>query len=64
MKSIIGTIIIFISLYIMLSTGIFRFFAQESITIFALTAIFIMFIVALIVLGIPHFKKKGESNDK
>jgi len=64
MKSIIGTFMIFLVLYIMLTTGVFRFLAQESVTVFALSAIFIMLAVAFIVLGAPNFKKKGESDDK
>jgi len=64
MKSVIVTIIMFIAIYIMLVTGIFDFLAQKSVTMFALGAIAIMFIVAIIVLGFPLFKKKGKTDDE
>ena len=64
MKSVIGTIIIFIGLYVIITNDVLSFFAQKSVTIFAISAIAVMLIVAVLVLGLPFSKKKGGHHDK
>ena len=67
MKSVIGTIIIFIGLYFTISNAIvgdvLDFFAQKSFFIFAVGAIITMLCVAVVVLGLPG-KKKGGHHEK
>lgn len=62
MKSVMGTIIIFIGLSIIIYSGILGFLAQESVFIFAVSAIVVMLIIAVVVLGSP-FKKRGDYHD-
>ena len=64
MKSVIGTIIMFIALYVVITNDVLSFFAQKSVTVFAVGAIAIMLIVAVLVLGLPFSKKKGGHHDK
>lgn len=64
MKSVIGTIIIFIGLYVVITNDILGFFAQKSVTVFAICAIAVMLIVAVLVLGLPFSKKKGGHHDE
>ncbi|MBR1374329.1 hypothetical protein IJ556_07785 [bacterium] len=63
MKSVIGTIVIFIGIYVIVRNDILAFFAQDSFFIFALCSIVIMLIVAVTVLGLPKFGKRGEHDD-
>ena len=63
MKSIFGTIIIFIGLYIMLYFDIFGFFAQSWVLVSAVGLVLFMLILAVFVIGIPK-KEKGGQNDK
>jgi len=62
MRSIIGTIIMFIAIYVIVTSNILSFFAQKSFTIFAISSVVVMLIVAVIVLGVPS-RKKGEDHD-
>lgn len=64
MKSIIGTIIMFIAVYVIVTSNILSFFAQDSFTIFAISAVVIMLIVAIIVLGLPGKKRGGYHEEK
>lgn len=64
MKSVAGMILVFIGLYIILYGDVFSFFAQSSVTYFAIGSIFILLILALFVLGLPKIKNGGGSNDK
>ncbi len=63
MRSVIGTIIIFIGIYVVMANDILSFFAQKSTLIFAVCAVIFMLIIAMLVLGLPH-KKGGENHDK
>lgn len=66
MKSVIGTIIVFILLYLFISNAVIgdvlNFFAQKSFSIFAVGSVVAMLIVSVIVLGFP--KKKGGHHEK
>ena len=64
MKSVIGTIIIFIGLYILGMTGVFNFFAQDFILPILSGVIVALLIVAVLILGVPNRNKKGENHDK
>ena len=64
MKSVAGMIIVFIGLYIILYGDVFSFFAQSSVTYFAVGAIIVMLLLALFVLGLPKINKGGDSDDK
>lgn len=64
MKSVIGTIIVFIGLYVVITSDILSFFASDSVFIFAIGAIAVMLIVAVLVLGLPFSKKKGGHHDE
>lgn len=64
MKSVIGIIIVFIVLYIILTNGVFDFFAHDAVFIFAVSAVVAMLIISVIVLGIPTFKKRGKNHDE
>jgi len=61
MKSIIGTIIMFIAIYVIVTSNVLSFFAQKSFTVFAIGSVVFMLVVALVVLGLP--KKKGGNHD-
>lgn len=63
MKSILGTIIIFLGLYIILYFDIFGFFAQSWMFYIALGLVLFMLVLAFVVLRKP-LKKKGGQNDK
>lgn len=63
MRSVFGTIIIFIALYIILYFDIFGFLAQSWVLYTAIGLVFVMLILALFILGLPG-KKKGGHNDK
>lgn len=64
MKSVVGTIIIFIGLYILMMTGVFNFLAQDFIFPVIMGVIIALLIVAVFVLGVPKKNKKGEHHDK
>jgi amino acid transporter len=64
MKSVVGTIIIFIGLYILMMTGVFNFLAQDFIFPVIMGVIIALLIVAVFVLGVPKKIKKGEHHDK
>lgn len=64
MKSVAGMFIVFIGLYIIVYSDVFSFFAQSSVTIFAISSAIAMLILALFVLGLPRIRKRGDSNDK
>jgi len=66
MKSVIGTIIIFIGVYVIVTSDILSFFAQKSFTVFAIGSVVTMLIIAFIVLGLPKKTKGGhhEKDDK
>jgi drug/metabolite transporter (DMT)-like permease len=63
MKSVIGMFIIFIGLYIVVVNDMLSFFAQKSFFIFAVSAIVVMMIVAVFVLGLPKIQLKGGRQD-
>ena len=63
MKSVVHTILIFIGLYIITSSGILEFFAQKSFLIFAVASVFVMLAIAFILLNLKK-NSKGENNDK
>lgn len=68
MKSVIGTIIMFLVLYVVISNDMLSFFAQDSVLIFAIGSIVVLLIVAVCVLGLPSLESlKGgyhEESDK
>ena len=64
MKSIIGTIIIFIGLYILVITGVFDFLSQDFIFPIILAVIAALLVAAVVILGVPSRTKKGENHDK
>ena len=64
MKSIIGTIIMFIAIYVVVTSNVLSFFAQKSFSIFAISSVVVMLIVAVIVLGIPGLKKGVKHDDE
>lgn len=63
MKSVIGTVVAFIGVYIIIENGILSFFAQKPVIIIALGLVFLMLIIAAAVLGIPHKKKGGGGHE-
>ena len=62
MKSVVHTILIFIGLYIITSSGILEFFAQKNFLIFAVASVFVMLGIAFVLLNLKKHSK-GESND-
>ncbi len=63
MKSVLGMIVVFIGLYIILSSDILSFFAQKWFMIFAVVAVIASLLAALFVFGLPFMKKKGENHE-
>lgn len=64
MKSVAGMIIVFIGLYIIVYSDVFGFFAKSSMTIFAISSVVVMLILAVFLLGLPRIGKRGGDNDK
>ena len=64
MRSVIGTIIIFIGIYVVVANDILSFFTRKSTLIFAVCAVIFMLIIAVLVLGFPRMKKGGENHDE
>lgn len=64
MRSIIGTIIMFIVVYAVVTSNILDFFAQKGFTIFAISSAVIMLIVAFVVLTVLGRKKGRLNNDE
>lgn len=63
MKSVIGMFIVFIGLYIVIVNDMLSFFAQKSVFVFAVSAIIVMLIIAVYVLGLPKIQLKGGHQD-
>ena len=63
MRSIIGTIIMFVVIYVIVTSNVLDFFAQKSFSIFAESAAVFMLVLAFIVLAVLA-KKKGGLHDK
>lgn len=63
MKSVFGTIVVFLGISVILYCNIFSLFAQSWMFTFSLVLAATMLLVAVFVLGLPS-KKKGESDDK
>ena len=63
MKSVVQNILIFIGLYIILSSGIVNFFAQ-SVFIFAVASVFVMLILAYVLLNLRKDKTGGNKDEK
>ena len=64
MKSVVQNILIFIGLYIILSSGIVNFFAQKSVFIFAVASVFVMLILAYVLLNLRKDKIGGNKDEK
>ena len=64
MKSVFGTIMIFIGLYIIVYNDWLSFLAQENVLNFAIGLTVFMLIVAVIVLSYVAIKQKGGRHDK
>lgn len=64
MRSVFGTIIIFIALYIILYFDIFGFLAQSWVLYTTIGLVVLMLVLALFVLGLPGKKKGGHKNEK
>lgn len=68
MKSVFGTIVAFIGVYIIVSSGILNFFARESVFYILLALAFLMLGLAAALLGTPFskplIKRRGDDNDK
>ena len=64
MKSVITTIIMFIGLYILIATGVFDLLSQDFVLPIIVGFIVALFIVAIVILGVPNLNKKGVKNDK
>ena len=64
MKSVIGTIIIFIGLYILVVSGVFSFLSQDFIFPIIVGVIALLLFITVYFLGVPYLAKKGEKHDK
>ena len=70
MKSVISTIVIFIGLYIIVSSGIMNFLAQKYVFYIALGSVVVMLLLAAALLGTPFskplikLKRRGDNDEK
>lgn len=64
MKSVITTIIMFIGLYILITTGVFDLLSQDFVLPVVVGLIVAMFIVIVVALSVSNSKKRGVKDDK
>ncbi len=70
MKSVISTIVIFIGLYIIVSSGMMDFLAQNYVFYIALGSVIIALLAAVALIGTPFskpfikIKRRGDDHDQ
>lgn len=70
MKSVISTIVIFIGLYIIVSSGIIDLLAQKWLLYIAVGSVIIVLLAAVALIGTPFskplikFKRRGDDHDE
>lgn len=70
MKSVISTIVIFVGLYIIVSSGIMDLLAQKWLLYIAIGSVIIVLLTAVALIGTPFskplikFKGRGDDHDE